>query len=208
VLDDPQTALGGAVAIHGRDPAGPRAIELWRLVGSRTARIAIGHSRGDGTLELPALVLPAGEVVLVASPRGAGPNAAAASEAVRVMRDPSPPRLVAREETRDSSGSGALLSLQLEPAEPGGEIVVVQTIAGLDAQTTQLIEFARLPVVAAADGARATLDLVVTLQADDTEVGVAQELADGRRSPWRRLVLDFQPEGNGNANSAVENGAP
>jgi hypothetical protein len=92
VLDDPQTALGSALAIHGRDPAAPRAIELWRLVGSQSARVATGRSRSDGTLELPALVLPAGEVLLVASPRGAGPNAAAASAPVRACyRGTSPP---------------------------------------------------------------------------------------------------------------------
>jgi len=204
VLDDPQTALGSAVAIHGRDPAAPRAIELWRVVGSRSARVATGRSRGDGTLELPALVLPAGEVVLVAAPRGAGPNAAAASQPVRASRDPSPPHLVARDETVDASGAGALLSLQVEPAEPGGEIVVVQTIAALETQAAQQVEIVRAPVVAAADGARARLDLVIALGAGDTEMRVAQELADGRRSPWRKVIWDFRPEENGNAGSVVE----
>jgi hypothetical protein len=208
VLDDPQTALGSAVAIHGRDPAAPRAIELWRLVGSRAARVATGRSRSDGTLALPALVLPAGEVLLVASPRGAGPNAAAASEPVRASRDPSPPRLVARDEGVDASGAGALLTVQLEPAEPGGEIVVVRTIAALDAQAAPPVELARAPVVAAADGARATVAVVLALEAGDTEVLVAQELLDGRRSPWRKVILDFQPEENGNADSAVEAGSP
>lgn len=204
VLDEPQTALGSAVAIRGRDPAAPRAIELWRLVGSRAARVATGHSRSDGTLELPALVLPAGEVVLVASPRGAGPHAAAASESVRASRDPSPPRLVARDESVDPSGAGTLLSLQVEPAEPGGEIVVVRTIAVLDTQTVQQVEIVRVPVVVATDGARATLDLVVALEAGETELLVAQELADGRRSPWRKVILDFQPEENEDVFAVVE----
>jgi hypothetical protein len=194
VLDDPQTALGSAVAIHGRDPAAPRAIELWRVVGSRSARVATGRSRDDGTLELPALVLPAGEVLLVASPRSAGPNAAAASQPVRASRDPSAPHLVTRDETVDASGVGALLSLQVEPAEPGGELIVMRTIAALDAQPAQQVEIARAPVGAAADGTRAKLDLVVALEAGDTEVLVAQQLADGRRSPWRKVILNFGPE--------------
>ena len=204
VLDDPQTGLGSAVAIRGHDPAAPRAIELWRLVGSRSARVAIGHSRSDGTLELPVLVLPAGEVVLVASPRGAGANAAAASEPVRASRDPSPPRLALRDETVDASGATASLSLQVEPAELGGEIVVVRTIAAPDGGAASQVEALRAPVVAAADGARAPLDLVIALAPGDTEVRVAQELEDGRRSPWRSLVLDLQPKENDDVVAIVE----
>ena len=192
VLDDPQPALGSAVAIHGRDPAAPRAIELWRLVGSRAARVAIGHSRRDGTLALPPLVLPAGEVLLVASPRGAGPNAAAASEPVHALRDPAAPRLVARDETGNARAATASLSLRVEPAEPGGEIVVERTIAALDGGAVSRVEALRLPVVAAVDGTRALLDFVVALEPGDTEVRVAQELDDGRRSPWRNVVLEFQ----------------
>ena len=208
VLDDPQTALGSAVAIHGRDPAAPRAIELWRLVGSRSARVATGRSRSDGTLELPALVLPAGEVLLVASPRGAGPAAAAASAPVRASRDPSPPQLLARDETLDASGAGALLSLQVEPAEQGGEIIVARTVPSLDAAAgVEEVEIARVAVAAAVDAARATLDLAVSIAPGDTELVVAQQLPDGRRSPWRKLILDFQPEKNGNADSAANDGS-
>jgi len=208
VLDDPQTALGSAVAIHGRDPAAPRAIELWRVVGARSARVATGHSRDDGTLALPALVLPAGDVLLVASPRGAGPNAAAASEPVHASRDPSPPHLVARAETVDASGTGALLSLQVEAAEPGGEIVVVRTIAALDTQPAQQVEIARAPVGAAAEGTRPKLDLIVALAAADTEVLIAQQVADGRRSAWRKVSLDSRPEEDEHADPAVEEDVP
>jgi hypothetical protein len=200
VLDDPQTALGSAVAIHGRDPAAPRAIELWRVVGARSARVATGHSRDDGTLALPAL--------LVASPRGAGPNAAAASEPVHASRDPSPPHLVARAETVDASGTGALLSLQVEAAEPGGEIVVVRTIAALDTQPAQQVEIARAPVGAAAEGTRPKLDLIVALAAADTEVLIAQQVADGRRSAWRKVSLDSRPEEDEHADPAVEEDVP
>jgi hypothetical protein len=208
VLDDPQTALGSAVAIHGRDPAAPRAIELWRLVGSRSARVATGRSRSDGTLELPALVLPAGEVLLVASPRGAGPAAAAASAPVRASRDPSPPQLLARDETLDASGAGALLSLQVEPAEQGGEIIVARTVPSLDAAGVEEVEIARVAVAAGVETARAPLDLAVAIAPGDTELLVAQQLPDGRRSPWRKLIVDFQPERNGNADSAVEDDLP
>jgi hypothetical protein len=125
-----------------------------------------------------------------------------------VSRDPSPPRLVARDESVDASGAGALLSLKVEPAEPGGEIVVVRTIAALDTQAAQQVEIERAPVVAAADGACARLDLVIALEAGDTEVLVAQQIADGRRSPWRKVVLDFRPKEDGDADSAVEDESP
>jgi hypothetical protein len=203
VLDDPQAALGSAVAIHGRDPAGPRAIELWRIVGSRSARIATGRSREDGTLDLPALVLPAGEVTLVASPRGAGPDAAAASQAVQASRDPSPPHLVAREESVDASGA-ASLSLHLAPAESGGEIVVLRVGDAIDAGEALQVEALRVPVVAAADATRATLDLVIALEAGDTEVRVAQELVDGRRSPWRIVQLEPRNQENEDAVAVID----
>ncbi len=204
VLEDPQSALGSAVAIHGRDPGGPRAIELWRLVGSRAARIATGRSRSDGTLELPALVLPAGDVLLVASPRGAGPRSAAASEPVHASRDPHAPRLIAREQTLDASGAGVLLSLRVEAAEPGGDLIVARTIAAVDVEPARQVEIAREAVVTGADGARATLDLVIAIEAGDTEVLVAQELSDGRRSPWRPVLLDFNPKENEDADAAAE----
>ena len=207
VLDDPQTALGSAVAIHGRDPAAPRAIEVWRLVGSQAARVATGRSRSDGTLELPALVLPAGEVLLVASPRGAGPAAAAASAPVRASRDPSPPQLLARDETVDASGAGALLSLQVEPAEQGGAIVVARRVPSLDAAGVEEVEIARVAVAAGVDAARATFDLAVAIAPGDVELLVAQQLPDGRRSPWRKLIVDFKPEKNGNADSAEDDGS-
>ena len=206
VLDDPQTALGNALAIHGRDPAAPRAIELWRLVGSRSARVAIGLSRSDGTLELPTLVLPAGDVLLVASPRGAGPAAAAASAPVRASRDPSPPQLLAREETGD--GAGAVLSLQVEPAEPGGEIVVARRLSSLDAAGAEDVEIARVAVAAGVDAGRAPLDLAVAIAPGDAEFLVAQQLADGRRSPWRKVILEFRLEEDGIANSAMGEDSP
>lgn len=203
VLDDPQPALGSAVAIHGRDPAGPRAIELWRISGSRSARVATGHSRDDGTLELPALVLPAGEVTLVASPRGAGPDAAAASQPVRASRDPSPPQLVARDESVDASGA-ASLSLQLEPAEADGEIVVLRMRDAIDPGDAWQVEALRTPVVAGADGARALLEVLVPLAPDDTEVRIAQELVDGRRSPWRVVQLEPRNQEHEDAVAIVE----
>ncbi len=207
VLDDPQTALGNALAIHGRDPAAPRAIELWRLVGSRAARVATGRSRSDGTLELPELVLPAGDVLLVASPRGAGVAAAAASAPVRASRDPSPPQLLARGETLDDSGAGAL-SLRVEPAELGGEIVVARTVRSLDAASVEDVEIARVAVAAAGDAGRAPLDLAIALAPGDAEFLIAQQLADGRRSAWRKVIVDFRPEENGNADAAVEEDSP
>jgi len=204
VLDDPQTALGNALAIHGRDPAAPRAIELWRFVGSRAARVATGHSRSDGTVAFPALVLPAGEVLLVASPRGDGPAAAAASDPVRASRDPSPPQLLARDETPDASGAGALLSLRVEPAELGGEIVVARRARSLDGAGVGEIEIARVAVAESADAARAPLDLVVAIAPEDAEFLVAQQLADGRRSPWRRINVGFQRKENEDANAVAE----
>jgi hypothetical protein len=190
VLDDPQTALGNALAIHGRDPVAPRALELWRLVGSQAARVATGRSGSDGAVEFPALVLPAGEVLLVASPRGEGPAADAASEPVRASRDPSPPQLLARDETLDDSG--ALLSLRVEPAELGGEIVVARRVPSLDAAGVEDIEIARAAVAVAADAARAPVDLAVAIAPEDIAFLVAQRLPDGRRSPWRTIPLDLE----------------
>jgi hypothetical protein len=179
-LDDPQVALGAALAVSGRDAGAPRAIELWRIAGARAVRVATGTSRPDGTLDLPAFVLPAGDVTLVASPRGEGANSRNASVPVTASRDPSAPRLVA------VAGSDASALLTIEPAEPGGSIVV--------ANASQA-EIGRAAVVAGADATRARLEIAVALAADDGELLVAQEVPDGRRSPWRHVALTHPLQG-------------
>lgn len=182
-LDDPQVALGAALAVAGRDAGAPRAIEIWRIVGERAARVAVGASRADGSLDLPPLVLPAGEVTLVASPRGEGAASPNASAPVAVSRDPSAPRLVAFA----AGGDESELVVTLEPAEEAGSIVV--------ARATEE-EIGRAAVAAVADAAPVSLVITVALGADDGEILIAQEVPDGRRSPWRRVAIARQPQGD------------
>jgi hypothetical protein len=174
-LDDPQVALGAAVAISGYDAGAPRAIELWRIAGARAVRIAIGTSRADGSLDLPPFVMPAGDVTLVAAPRGAGASSTSASAPVVASRDPSSPRLVQLGEVSDAS-----VLVTLDAAEPGGSIVVADA-----AQQ----EIGRTPV-----GATPRLEIAVAVAANAAEVLVAQEVPDGRRSPWRSVAI-VQPQG-------------
>ena len=180
-LDDPQVALGAALSVSGRDAGAPRAIELWRLAGTRAARVATGTSRPDGSIELPAFVMPAGDVTLVASPRGEGVHSPNASSPVVVSRDPSAPRIVAVEGVAETS---ALVTV--EAGEPGGSIVFARASEQ---------EIGRTPVVAGRDASRAPLAIAVAVAPDDTEILVAQEVPDGRRSPWRHVALDRRFEG-------------
>ena len=182
-LDDPQVALGTALAVVGRDAGAPRAIEVWRIVGPRSARVAVGASRADGSLEVPPLVLPAGEVTLVAAPRGEGAASPNASAPVVVSRDPSAPGLVAFAAGRDALE----MVVTIEPAEPAGSIVVARASEE---------EIGRAAVVSGADAAPVSLALTVALGPDDGEILVAQEVPDGRRSPWRRVAISRQPEGD------------
>ncbi len=99
-------------------------------------------------------------------------------------------------------------SLQVEPAELGGAIVVARRVAPLDAAGVEEVEIARVAVAAGAEAARAPLDLEVALAPGDAEVLVAQELPDGRRSAWRKVIMDFRAEENGDANAVVEGDAP
>jgi hypothetical protein len=180
-LDDPQIALGAALAISGRDAGAPRAIELWRVAGARAARVAVGTSRPDGGLDFPLFVLPAGAVTLVAAPRGEGAGSPNASAPVVASRDPAAPRLVAFDADAES-----VARLTIEPSEPGGSIVL--------AHASQQ-EIGRTPVVAGADATPARLEIAVELAPEDSDLLVAQEAPDGRRSPWRRVVLTNQPQG-------------
>ena len=188
-LDDPQLALGAALAVAGRDSAAPREIDLWRIAGARAVRVAIGASRADGSLDLPALVLPAGEVTLVASPHGEGADSRNASAPVVVSRDPSAPALIALE----AGSAETALIVTVEPAEQGGSVVVAR---GNPEEIGQE-EIGRAAVFAGgADAAPLWLAIAVALGPDDTEILVAQEVSDGRRSPWRRVAIVREPQGD------------
>jgi hypothetical protein len=182
-LDDPQIALGTALSVAGHDAGGPRAIEVWRIAGARAARVAVGASRADGSLDLPALILPAGEVTLVAAPRGEGAASPDASPPVVVSRDPSTPGFVGLH----AAAAEAELVVTIEPAEPVGSIVV----ASASEQ-----EIGRAAVVVGADAAPVSLEISVALGADDDEFLVAQEIPDGRRSPWRRVAIARETQGD------------
>jgi hypothetical protein len=178
-LETPPRALGAALAIAGFDPAGPRALELWRLDGARAARVALGRSAADGALVFPPLLLPADAVELVAAPRGAGPGADEASSAVLVRRDPAAPRAAL------ALDAGALV-LRVEPAEARGEIVVARGLADAERPAE---EIARLRVAADADRRGAPLAIALPHDAAPA-VRVAQRLTDGRLSPWQDVAFE------------------
>jgi hypothetical protein len=171
-LDAPQVALGAGLAVAGHDPGGPRRLELWRIAGSRAARIALGASRADGSLAFPPIVLPAGPVELVAAPRGAGPRGPGASAPALVARDPAVPQL--------SQAEPGLV--RVEPAEPAGDVL----LAGAAGAIT------RVAVRADRDGRAAPIDL--PLPRPGELLRVAHELPDGRRSPWRSVASLTEPE--------------
>jgi hypothetical protein len=77
------------------------------------------------------------------------------------------------------SGTGVVVTL--DAAEPGGSIVVADA-----AQQ----EIGRTPV-----GATPRLAIAVALAADAAEILVAQEVSDGRRSPWRSVAI-VKPQGD------------
>jgi hypothetical protein len=65
-LDDPQVALGAALGVGSRRRrAAP--VELWRIAGTRAARMRPARVIPMDP-SVPAFVMPAGEVTLVASP--------------------------------------------------------------------------------------------------------------------------------------------
>ncbi len=177
-LDRPQGALGTAVSVAGRDPGAPRPLELWRIGARRTARVASGWSVAGGALAFPAMVLPAGDVTLVAAPLGSGPDGPGASAPVAVRRDPSAPRVEARLDADRHE-----IALHVAPTEPDGAIVVLSGAA----------ERARIPVAADADGHAAAVDAALALGADDREIAVAQEIPDGRRSAPRTVAVPETP---------------
>lgn len=177
VLDDPQIALGSAVAIGGRDPAAPRGLALWRIDGDREVRVATGRSDADGTLAFPPLVLPAGEVTLVAAPLGARPGDRGASAPVALRRDPSAPQL------ESISLDGGVVALRAAPVEAGGALVVTATGALGE------VEVARVTVADDVERSRGSLDLSIALAADAQSLSIAHELSDGRRSARRTVLL-------------------
>lgn len=169
-------ALGDVTArVSGFDPLGPRALLLWRRVGSRVAVMARGRSRADGSLEFPSLVVPdAGlEVLVTAADAAPGDEGASLPRSV-APREPVPPR--ARLLAQDGDG----WTLRILPAEPGGEIL----LAGSDGAV-----FARraLPPHPFAPGR--VFDLALTLLPGDTEVWLSHARADGRQSAWTRVEL-------------------
>jgi hypothetical protein len=187
ILDDPQPALGSAVAVAGVDRGGPRALELWRIRGGRSARVAIGESVAGGAVAFPPLVLPGGDVMLVAAPIGSGPDGPGASTPIAVRRDPSAPRVEVRE-----SADGAA-ALHVVPAEPDGTIVVTTLRGAVE------VERARAAVVAPVDGAPAALDLAIALAPGEGALRVAHELPDGRRSSQRSVVMTTPTPENAHA---------
>jgi hypothetical protein len=168
--------LGEVTArVSGFDPLAPRPLWLWRRVGSREAVMARGRSREDGRLAFPDLVVPdEGLEVLITAAEGAPGNPGASLPRSVAAREPLPPR--ARVLAREREG----WTLRIVPAEPSGEIL----LAGPDGAV-----FARRapPPHPVAPGG--VFDLVLSLLPGDTEVWLAHERADGRRSAWTRVEL-------------------
>jgi hypothetical protein len=176
VIDLDPLVLGEVTArVSGFDPLGPRPLWLWRRVGSRAAVMARGRSGADGSLAFPDLVVPAaGLDVLITAADGAPGDQGASLPRSVAPREPLPPR--ARVVARERDG----WVLRIVPAEASGEILLAGPDGGVFARRA-------LPPHPVAPGR--VFDLVLSLLPGDTDVWLAHERADGRRSVWSRVEL-------------------
>lgn len=180
VLEDPHRSLGVAIVIAGRDPAGPRALDVWRVAtDGRSVRIASGRSAVDGSLVLPPIVLPARPIEVLVAPRGSGPRDPAASRPIVVRRDPVAPRVVA-------SRQGGELVLRIDAAENGGAILVERSDLSNARGVSTL---ARVDLEMDADAAPVPVEIAVGAM-PDVAVQVVQVDPDGRRSPPRPVFVN------------------
>lgn len=181
---DAARARGVALEVGGRDPAAPRALDLWRIeADGRRARIARGHSEADGSLVFPPLMLPGRSIELVATPQGVLPDHAAASRPIVVRRDPAAPRV---EATPDADG----VVLRVEAAESGGSIVI-ESVESPARAAGEVATVARVPVAVTADAAPTPLEIALD-DARGVALAVVQIDPDGRRSPPRLVFVDVE----------------
>jgi hypothetical protein len=174
---DPLEPDAVTARVRGFDPAAPRPLLLWRPADGHAAVMARGASRPDGSLDFPEIAIPAQGLEVLVTAAGETPASASASLPRTVApRAPLAPRAQPRPRAR-----GAAVVLRVVPSEAGGEVL----LASAPGQV-----FARHPVPARPDAAGRGFDIELRLAPGDTQVWLAHETHDGRRSAWRPVELD------------------
>lgn len=175
-LDGLRAAPGAvSAAPRGFDPAGPRALVLWRVVDGRAVRLADGFSDSSGALHFPQVAAPGDSMALVVSPAGAPPPSHDTSDPARVAgRAPLPPVV---EQVRPDAGG---VVLRIAARESSGAVLVASGDGAL---------LGRFALPAPSAPAARTLEIAVDGRAGGAGLWVAQELPDGRRSPFEPVAL-------------------
>lgn len=181
VLDGFEAAPGAvSTRLLGFDPAGPRALALWRVADGGVTRLAEGFSDSSGNLHFPQVAEPGDPLDLVVSPAGAPPPSPDTSDPTRLPgRAPLAPVV---EEVRPEAGG---VVLRIAARETTGAVLVASedgTLLGRFELSPPIGPTARI------------LDISVDGAAGSSGLLVAQELPDGRRSPFEPVSL---PSGTG-----------
>jgi hypothetical protein len=168
-LDAPHAEDGAVTTtLSGSDPAPPRLLTLWRVEGGRSARLALTSSGADGRFRFPEVATAGSELVVLADDEM--PASGARSVRLPVL-DVGAPSV----EDVTTAGDGRLLRIWASSAATS---VVV---------ASQGREIARraLPML---PGLRArVVDVALAGPWHAATLWVAEERADGARSPWRCL---------------------
>lgn len=185
-LDGLRAAPGAvSAAPRGFDPAGPRALVLWRVVDGRAIRVADGFSDSSGALHFPQVAAPGDSLALVVSPAGAPPPSHDTSDPVWVAgRVPLPPVV---EEVRPDAGG---VVLRIGAREASGAVLVASGDGAL---------LGRFALPAPSAPAARTLEIAVDGNLGGAGLWVAQEMPDGRRSPFEPVALPGAAAASGGA---------
>ncbi len=169
-----------SVRVVGIDPRAPRPLRLWRVVGDRLAPTALGRSDPSGLVEFPALMLPGEAVELVAVAAGLTPRNPSPGELLEVP----PPALFGPAVSMRATDEDGL-RLVLQPRHRGGAVL----LADSEGRTV-----ASVPVRDRLDSAGRAIELVFeTRRVEERPARVAQQLPDGRLTPWMSLEAALLP---------------
>ena len=174
---DPPDSWPGAVteSISGFDPGAPRRLTLWRVEEGRSSRLAVTQSDPAGRFRFPDVA--SGRRELVVSADGDAPEASAAR--VRL-----PPLEVEAPAVQAFAGEDASARLRLWPSA-----LAVTVLAASGGQ-----EILRRPVPALPDARDRAFDVPLLLPSRDVTVWIAEERADGSRSPWTPVRFERPAE--------------
>lgn len=176
VLDGFQVAPGAVSgAARGFDPDGPRSLVLWRVDARGSTRVAEGFSDAEGNLHFPQVAQPGDPLTLVVAPENAPPPSREASDPAALSR--AAPLSPVVEGVVPASGG---VVLRIAAREATGAVLVASGDGAL---------LGRFDLPAWPAAAARVLDVAVTGPLGGGDLWVAQELPDGRRSPFEPVAV-------------------